>query len=273
MAKDGYATGVLACASASDTQLYRTPPPSRDHRSVDSHGSIGRWADSLLHARGRIPSIIIMPAAVTARTTAGQEGQGRSSSDEHRGTQARADCRADLDGDTQDTDPALDASSDPSLSLPNSQTSSLNISSASQASHFHPSSIGTSQSSVDKLLRRHASPPSPPFSQETRLSQDGSRNGDLSVSQAISQEHEAPSRPTLTAPDQAPHSTANKHKVGSTLGQKRTSSGHVKSPSLSLSTSPVDIVSRGHSRHTSTASNSSQVGEVSCSSLCTMSVL
>lgn len=204
----------------------------------------------------------IMPAAVITRTTAGHEGQGQSLLINRHWGHARSDARADLDGEIQDANPALDAISDPSLSLPNSQTSSLNDSSASQASQLHFSSIDTSQSSVGDFPRRHASPLLPSASQETQTYHDGIRNGSILRSQPISREHEIPPQPTLTASKPTLHANTSNHVGGTTHGQKRTSSGHIKSPSLSLSISPVDVVPKGHSRHTSTASNGSQVGEV-----------
>lgn len=207
--------------------------------------------------------MMIMPAAViTQTTTVGHEGHGQSLINRHWG-HAQSDYRPELDGKIQNTDPALDASSEPSSSLPNSQSSSLNDSTASQASQNHSSSIDTSQSSVDELLRRHASPLSLSTSHETQAYHDGIRDGGIPRSQTISREHEIPPPPRLTTSQPVSRTNPNDHITGTSHGQKRTSSGYVKAPSLSSSTSPVDSVPKGHSRHTSTASNGSQVGEVS----------
>ncbi|MCJ1389687.1 hypothetical protein MMC18_002544 [Xylographa bjoerkii] len=146
--------------------------------------------------------------------------------------------------------------------VPNSQTSSSENSIASQESHQAPISQDTSQSSIDHNQQSQAALPR----SETRLS-DGSPPATsidihrLSPTFAV-KDGNARLQLTLATLDtdgvpQPGHAPDAVH------GQKRTASGHVKSASSSLATSPIEVLGKNHSRNTSTTSAGTQINELS----------
>ncbi|MCJ1403837.1 hypothetical protein MMC11_007060 [Xylographa trunciseda] len=145
---------------------------------------------------------------------------------------------------------------------PNSQTSSSENSIASQESQQAPTSQDTSQSSIDHLQQlQNASP----------LSQTHSLGGSLPATLVdINRPHSSLAvkdsdvrlHTTLTTlhPGGVPHAGYASDAVH---GQKRTASGHVKSASSSLATSPIEGLGKSHSRNVSTASAGTQINELS----------
>lgn len=158
-----------------------------------------------------------------------------------------------LDGDL-----ALESAVD-LTSAQNSQTFSSGESLASQGSQPQRTSQDTSQSSLEQAQQL------PSFVASTHVhSSEGSPSAPASQVSLLG--------PPLTARDsntrlQPALPTLDVHGVflggyhaDNVHGQKRTASGHVKSSSSSLATSPVEALGKGHSRSTST---STQIGEVS----------
>lgn len=189
-----------------------------------------------------------MPAAVMA---AGQEGQGA----QHPTTQImrgkhNAHWPAVLNATFQRTDHHLDTVTDTSSSVPTSQSSSLNASqppqtqSSSDTSHSNPSNQSSQQDDLPHALfsqtREHTAIPVPPR--------------DLRLTTSLPEQHDSKVNGS--------HAISRNHGDETSHGQKRTASGHVKTPSSSLPTSPEDGVTLGHSRQTSTASATSQIGSV-----------
>lgn len=162
----------------------------------------------------------------------------------------------------------LDTIPDPTFPH-DSQTSSGSDSSASQASHTLFNLKDASQSSVEQGISQEASLTLyPPAFIQSSPAMISNGNGQDQPRWAAAGSHQTKARSsTIDAQD----AMKPLHSVETTHGQKRTASGHVKSPSLPIS--PSNSVPRGHSRKASTASNSSQIGEVSPPSLSCSSCL
>ena len=145
--------------------------------------------------------------------------------------------------------------------VPNSQTSSSENSIASQESQREPTSQNTSQSSIDHIKQLQAGSP---------LAQIRSSAGSpdaalvdvhqLNPASAVKEDGTG-SQPILITHNthevlQAGYAADNFH------GQKRTASGHVKSTSSSLTTSPIELLGKAHSRNSSTTTPGTQINEV-----------
>ncbi|MCJ1358392.1 MAG: hypothetical protein MMC33_008392 [Icmadophila ericetorum] len=178
-----------------------------------------------------------MPAAVVVAV--GQEGQVLTSSFSHPLHQ-------------------LGTIADASSSVPNSQSSSLDASQASQT----VSSNNTSQSIPSNQSSQQDDPPHCVPTQSRDRVAIPAPPRDLHLTTSIPTENDSKSQARPISLNGA-HGTNRNHADEISHGQKRTASGHVKTPSSSLPTSPEDGVALGHRRHTSTASATSQVGSLS----------
>ncbi|MCJ1413929.1 hypothetical protein MMC32_000254 [Xylographa parallela] len=173
----------------------------------------------------------------------------------------RAGHGGDTSADHLDDNVTLDHDVDPGTA-PNSQTSSSENSIPSQESQEAPTSQDTSQSSTDRIHQLQAASPR----SQTR-SIDGSPAATLvdihrsSPALAV-KDSNARLQPTLTALDGGAEPQAG-WTPDAVHGQKRTASGHVKSASSSLATSPIEVLGNSHSRNTSTTSAGTQINELS----------
>lgn len=157
---------------------------------------------------------------------------------------------------------ALDSASQ---SLPNSQSSDSTESAASHLSQRHLASQNTSQSSLDHTIQsaqldherevaRLLTAADPTFGTAVpSYPQDPTRTF---------KEDKARLQPILPALDIGQSVQGSYHTSGA-HGHKRTASGHIKTPSSSQTTSPVETRQCGHSRKHSSTSNTTQIGEVS----------
>ncbi|MCJ1478078.1 hypothetical protein MMC13_006753 [Lambiella insularis] len=142
---------------------------------------------------------------------------------------------------------------------PNSQSSSSDESLMSQESQPQRISQDTSQSSLEQAQQPpSSSAPSHerPGSGTPSISSDRARPQDPPLTAKESNSRLQPALPALDVHG----GLSGEYHADTLLGQKRTASGHVKSPGSSLATSPVDAVGKGHSRN---ASSNTQIGEVS----------
>ena len=132
-----------------------------------------------------------------------------------------------------------------------SQVPSLIESFASQ-DNSQSTSKDASQSSIEQqLAAAAATPPSPrsSFAPQVERSDLAKRIHGSRTSHS-----------DLQVPTSSPQaSNGQLYRVDTSVGQKRTSSGHVKTPSSSVSISPIDGAVRGHSRQTSSTSVISEV--------------
>ena len=147
-------------------------------------------------------------------------------------------------------------------SLLNSQASNSTESAASQLSQYQFASQNTSQSSLEHPIQSgrevahvHSAPVPTDKTAVHAYPQDPTQTfkGDRAKVQ-----------PILPALDVS-QSVQQGYRTHGAHGQKRTASGHVKTPSSSQTTSPVDAAQFGHSRRHSAASSGHQIGEVSYS--------
>ena len=161
-----------------------------------------------------------------------------------------------------ETDSIPDSSSDPSSSLSNSQLSSLTDSTNGQLSQSQISIKSIPHSSGhEPIPSQQGSLSNISNGQDVQTRHPATRNRDLQIATSILPASSLQSRSKPATLD-ASRSIGNEHKSES-HGLKRTANGHVKSPSTSVPSSPINIFHRGHARNTSTASNGSQIGDVS----------
>ncbi|MCJ1237084.1 hypothetical protein MMC14_005068 [Varicellaria rhodocarpa] len=161
----------------------------------------------------------------------------------------------------EDPKPTFDSYSDLSSTAPNSQASSLGDSSNSQASRSQISSKSTSrgQAAIEenphKQLKKSISP-----SREEAQIQSASTCSLYRSIPALSQKRQDANTQPKSASLKGTYVGGIQDEKIQAHGQKRTASGNVKVPGL---TSPISPYRKSHSRHTSTASTGSQVGELS----------
>ncbi|MCJ1378926.1 hypothetical protein MMC17_002025 [Xylographa soralifera] len=164
----------------------------------------------------------------------------------------------DTSADQLDEDVIIDHNIDLGTA-PNSQSSSSEISIASQESQQAPISQDTSQSSTDQSQQILAASPR----SQTRGSPAATLVDIHRLSPALAvKDSNARLQPTLITLDGGGESRAG-YAPDAIHGQKRTASGHVKSTSSSLDTSPIEVLGHSHSRNTSTTSAGIQINELS----------
>ncbi|KAI9811894.1 MAG: hypothetical protein M1827_005245 [Pycnora praestabilis] len=154
-----------------------------------------------------------------------------------------------------------------SSSFPDSQASLT--SSSSGAHRLEPSITGDSQATSADMVDTDITPPnsSDELSNHSKGSQVSQRSQlamqphlwEIARASTLANDMEIRDRPATLSVHTTPTSPVNGNFSGQSLfqGQKRTASGVVKPTSTSLPTSPVDGVTRGHSRTTSSTTDSS----------------
>ena len=156
--------------------------------------------------------------------------------------------------------PTRAATSDPQ-SVTNSQSSSLNESTTSHPSQIEPSSLSTSQSSIDHVPLRQTTPSSSldltHDSSPPTVRHDGAQQDPISPGARLHDQLKA------ALPNLDVHDPSNSSSSATTAhGQKRNSSGEVKArPELTIT--PPEAPQAGHNRQLSATSTGSQIGEVS----------
>lgn len=147
----------------------------------------------------------------------------------------------------------LDHIPENAASASSSQDSSLNSAFASQESHEFRAPI---QPTYNQQFGMYTSPPS---SQSVPAIQD-EHDKLLNGTSGLTNTNSASIPPQdISLSNNSLASRNGVYKVDTTLGQKRTANGQVKSPGSGQSTSPIEPVVRGHSRHTSSTSQISDV--------------
>lgn len=160
-----------------------------------------------------------------------------------------------------DEAPTVDLDST-SQSLPNSQSSNSTESAASQLSEYRFASQNTSRSSLEHATQSDLQVGAAQiFSAGVVTPRIAAPAYPQDPTQTVKEDKARP-QPILPALDVG-QSVHARFQPNGAHGQKRTASGHIKTPSSSQATSPVDAMQVGRSRTHSNASNTAQIGEVS----------